>query len=71
MWNPLLDQMKTNPYAHVKKEDGSVEDIKVTVLPFEEAPNNHFGFMIMTVKSSMTEEVMRDISSKGKIGENT
>ncbi|OHT06666.1 Ketopantoate reductase PanE/ApbA family protein [Tritrichomonas foetus] len=70
-WQPLLDNMKSNPIAERRTDDGNVEEVPVKVIPMAEAPNEPGDFIIVTVKSSMTQGVMDIIKPRGIIGPNT
>ncbi|OHT02202.1 Ketopantoate reductase PanE/ApbA family protein [Tritrichomonas foetus] len=70
-WQPLIDNMKANPIAKRKLEDGTVEEVPVKVVPMSEAPNEPGDFIIVTVKSSMTKDVMDLVKPRGIIGPNT
>ena len=70
-WQPLIDAMKQHPFAKRKSDDGKIEEVPVKVMAMSEAPNEPGDFIIVTVKSSMTKDVMDLIKPRGIIGPNT
>jgi len=70
-WQTLLDKVKEKPFSHLKYFDGTEEDIPVKVFSYEDAPSDPADFIIVTVKSSMTEDVMSRVYNKGIIGPET
>ena len=70
-WPVLLDAMKANPQATRKDFDGNVETVPVKVVALDEAPAEPGDFIIVTVKSSMTADVMERVAKRGIIGEKT
>lgn len=70
-WDTLISNMKEHPFAHLTPLEGEPEDVPVKVMNYDEAPNEPGDFIMMTVKSAKTREVMERIHNKGVIGPNT
>lgn len=71
VWEPLLKAMTDKPVAHRKPLQGPEEDVPVKVMSMDEAPNVPGDFILVTVKSAMTEDVMNRIAPRGIIGPKT